>query len=150
MAPDPLSNWLSSVSSVFARAAIYILAVLFGSALPQLISGQATVDDILSEFVGQAFIACFLWGSFCWLGWLAIPGIIYYGYVFVTVDTPKKSLFIGFSLTFILFFSFAFHDLVRVAFLILIYGVIFCLFFVLPKFLSRHSTTTGNGKFKGV
>jgi hypothetical protein len=150
MAPDPLSNWLSSGRSVFARAAIYALAVLIGSALPRLVSGEAVIDEILVEFVGQAFLACFRWGSLCWLGWLTIPGIIYHGYVFVTVDTPKKSLFIGFSLTFFLFFSYAFRQPVRIAFLLLIYGIIFSLFFVLPKFLSHRGNTSLNEESKDV
>ncbi len=71
------------------------------------------------------------------MGWLAVPAIVYFGYVFVTIDTPKKSLFIGFSLTFFLFFSFARFDPAKVTLLILTYAAIFCLFFVLPKFLSR-------------
>ena len=84
------------------------------------------------------------------MGWLAVPAIIYFGYVFVTIDTPKKSLFIGFSLTFFLFFSFARFDPAKVIFLILIYAAIFCLFFVLPKFLERREITAHDGESKDV
>ena len=108
--------------------------IIVGSAIPQLFLHES-LSDIVFQFAPRALGACVAWGGFCWLGWLAVAAMMYFGYAFVFADDPKRSLFIGFSLSFFLYLGWVIDEDV-IAVPILIYGISFALFVVLPKFLA--------------
>lgn len=114
--------------------------IIVSSAIPQLFLHES-LTDIVFQFAPRALGACVAWGRFCRLGWLAVAAMMYFGYVFVFADDPKRSLFIGFSLSFFLYLGWVIDDTDVIAFPILIYGISFALFVVLPKFLSYRKKT---------